>query len=103
MAATVSDPWGSSNRSFDAHADLLLERLGGFCQFVTELVAKVFEAGSFQSWPYWLPRKASRNDLTSLSLSKKTRRVGEDSLGGCRGLSLLGRKPQREGRVPAIR
>ena len=67
---------------FDAHADPFLEGLGCVFQPLRQLVAEILEAGSFQSWPYWLLRNDSRNDLTSFSLSKKSVVSGRIRSGG---------------------
>ena len=50
--------------------------------FAARSSRKSFSAGSFQSWPYWLWRNASRSALTSVTLTRKTVESGRTRSGG---------------------
>ena len=82
MAAIARDPWGSSISSLKLTPIRSLRPLEASLSFWPSSSRKSLRAGSFQSWPYWLPRNASRNDLASLSLSRKTVESGRTRSGG---------------------
>ena len=48
---------------------------------------KSLRPGSFQSWPYWLLRNDSRNDLTSFNFSRKSVLSGSIRSGGAAALA----------------
>ncbi len=79
----------------DAHTDLFIEVLGDIGQFVVQLLAKVFERRVVPELAVLARAESLAKRLGVVELEHEHGRVGQDSLGGCRSLSLLDREPQR--------
>ena len=76
-------PLGQLEQLLERDADLLLERVAGVLRaWSARSSRKAFSAGSFQSWPNWLWRNASRSAAASLTLRKKTVESGRTCSGG---------------------
>ena len=77
----------------DAHTELFVEVLGDIGQFLVQLFAKILERGVIPELAVLARTESLTKRLGVIQLEHENSRVGQDSLGGCRGLSLLDREP----------